>query len=306
MYNENYKNQFSLLLKTLPCIKNQDAFVIKGGTAINLFYRDFPRISVDIDLTYTIIESWSDTLINMNNALNSIETSIKDKIQDIKITKQLSKNKEHITKLMVNDGKSIIKIEPNHIFRGTIYESAKLNINDKVTQQFGNFIDAIPIASFNDVYAGKICAALNRQHPRDLFDIKLLFENEGISEQLRKTFVLYLACDSRPINELLDPNLLNISNLYENEFHDMASLFVSLPELLDVREKLISEINNTLSNEERLFLISVKKGEPDYTLLNINNIEHLPALKWKIANINKMDKTKHAIMLEKLQRILSM
>jgi hypothetical protein len=45
--NEVYKSQVNLLLKVLPYVANENVFALKGGTAINLFVRDMPRLSVD-------------------------------------------------------------------------------------------------------------------------------------------------------------------------------------------------------------------------------------------------------------------
>ncbi len=64
----------------------------------------------------------------------------------------------------------------------------------------------IPVLSFADLYGGKICAALDRQHPRDLFDIKLLSEARGLNEEVSQAFVIYLASHNRPMSELLSPN----------------------------------------------------------------------------------------------------
>ena len=304
MYSEYYKNQFSLLLKVLPCLKEQDSFIIKGGTAINLFYRDLPRISVDIDLTYRIIENRELTIKNMNQALCDLELKVMKRIHGVNIAKRLSKDNDCIVKLIVADGRSVVKIEPNFIFRGYLSKGSNLKISKKVTEVFGAFIDDIPVASFSDVYAGKICAALNRQHPRDLFDIKLLFENEGLTELLRQTLVVYLACDSRPINELLNPNLLDIAKLYMKEFNNMTVELVSLDELLIVREKLLKLLPGSFTKNEREFLLSVKQGDPDYSLLPFEHLNQLPALQWKIINVRKMDKVKRVTMLKKLKAVL--
>ncbi len=304
MYNDFYKEQFSLLLKVLPCLKEIDDFALKGGTAINLFYRNLPRVSVDIDLTYTKLSTREETIKQMNAGLETFSERVLKRIPKAKIQKRYSQNNDYIIKLNVIGEKSIVKIEPNFIFRGMVHPVEHLAVSSRVTEEFNEYIDEIPIASFYDVFAGKICAALNRQHPRDLFDIKLLLENEGLSDLLRKTFLVYLACDVRPINELLNPNLLDISQLYTKEFQDMTTIPVSLDELLSIRQQLISTLINSLTTEERNFLYSVKMGEPNYSLLPFENIDQLPALQWKLINIRKMDKKKHAQMLEKLRSVL--
>ena len=285
MYNEAYRNQFTLLLKTLPCIKEIENFALKGGTAINLFYRDLPRVSVDIDLTYTKLEPREATIYHMNAGLAELERHIIKRIPNVRVKRRYSKNQAYITKLNVFDGKSIVKIEPNFIFRGLVHEMDYLPLSKKVTQTFNEFIDGVPVASFYDVFAGKICAALNRQHPRDLFDIKLLLDKEGLTEALRKTFIVYLACDARPMNELLNPNNLDITALYAREFQDMTTDSVTLQELIETRKILVTTLLNSFTDSERKFLISVKLGEPDYSLLPFKNLDKLPALKWKLINI---------------------
>jgi hypothetical protein len=119
------------------------------------------------------------------------------------------------------------------------------------------------VASHPDLYAGKLCAALDRLHPRDLFDVKLLYENEGLTDSLRKTFLVFLISHFRPMSELLNPNRKDISKIYESEFVQMAEIEVSLDELLDVRERLIHDINESMSDNERKFLLSFKSKQPD-------------------------------------------
>ena len=75
MAREQYMRQVELLVRTLPFIARQDVFALKGGTAINLFYRDMPRLSVDIDLTYLPIEDRDATLAGIDEALDRIRTS---------------------------------------------------------------------------------------------------------------------------------------------------------------------------------------------------------------------------------------
>ena len=53
---EHYRNQAQLLVDVLPYVAQQEVFALKGGTAINLFHRDLPRLSVDIDLTYLPVQ----------------------------------------------------------------------------------------------------------------------------------------------------------------------------------------------------------------------------------------------------------
>ncbi len=117
--------------------------------------------------------------------------------------------------------------------------------------------------SHADLYGGKICAALDRQHPRDLFDIKLLLENEGITAEVRKAFVVYLASHNRPIHEVLKPNFLDIQAIYKSDFEGMTEDNVSLIDLINTRKQLVEILNSQLTDNDRQFLLSLKMGEPE-------------------------------------------
>lgn len=160
------------------------------------------------------------------------------------------------------------------------------------------------ILSPADLYGGKICAALDRQHPRGLFDIKLLLENEGLTDETRQAFVVYLISHPRPMAEVLAPNFLNIEQTFENEFQGMTRIPITLDELLETRKKLVSLIQNSLTENERQFILSVKQGNPKWQLMPFDHIQDLPAVQWKLANIAKMSKGKHETAVGKLERIL--
>ena len=160
--------------------------------------------------------------------------------------------------------------------------------------------------SIADLYGGKICAALDRQHPRDLFDVKLLLEKEGITTQIRQAFIVYLASHSRPMAELLAPNILNIQTLFNTEFVGMTRVPISLEALEQTQKILPVVLRHELTDNERRFILSVKKGEPAWEYLPLPGIEHLPAVQWKLANIRQMSKNRHTAAVNKLKSVLEM
>jgi hypothetical protein len=164
----------------------------------------------------------------------------------------------------------------------------------------------MPVMSFPDVYAGKLCAALDRQHPRDLFDVKWLLENEGLTEPLRKTFLVYLISANRPMAELLNPNRKDIRGIYRGELLNMTEISVTVEELEETREKLIQAIHYGLTLEEKQFLLSFKRRVPDWSLLGLEGIEHLPAVHWKLLNLSKMPPDKHQKAVNKLQSVMGL
>ena len=140
------------------------------------------------------------------------------------------------------------------------------------------------VVSFPDLYGGKIVAALDRQHPRDLFDVRDLFAKEGIDDKVRKAFIVYLLSHDRPMGEVLAPPRLDISAEYKHGFEGMVDEPVTLDELLKAREDLIAEIVGKMPEQHKRFLISVKRGDPDWALLDLPAAKDLPAVQWKLEN----------------------
>lgn len=304
-YSNVYFEQVKLLLQVLPIINEQECFALKGGTAINLFLRDMPRLSVDIDLTYLPIEPRDVFLNNITTALNVLASNIRKQGQgQYQVDEMFIAKPKQVSKLLVFNKETRIIIEPNLVLRGSVFDCEIHKLCQSAQDEFLSYF-TIKTLSFADIYGGKICAALARQHPRDLFDIKILLENEGISESVRKAFVIYLASNPRPMHELLNPmeNLENMQKIYNEGFSGMTKNPVPYEELVESKRQLIKIILTELTSNEREFLISVKNGEPNWSLMSIPGIEKLPGLAWKSVNIKKMEPQKQKDALEKLKKI---
>jgi predicted nucleotidyltransferase component of viral defense system len=305
-YSRGYLTQVEILLQILPVINKQDCFALKGGTAINLFIRNMPRLSVDIDLTYLPIEPREQFLKNITFALDILAQNIKEKGEGkYQVDKVFTKEPRQLSKLIISNDAAKIIIEPNFVLRGSVFECETHELCQHAQDEFLNFF-TIKTLSFSDLYGGKICAALARQHPRDLFDIKILLENEGLTESVRQAFVIYLASNSRPINELLNPklNLQDTRKIFEEAFIGMAIEEVSYDQLIDTHYKLIELILKSLTENERKFLLSIKAGNPDWQLIPIVGLDKLPGLRWKSLNIAKMNAEKKKVALDKLKKVL--
>ena len=299
---ENYINQVNLLLDVLPHVMQDNRFALKGGTAINLFYREMPRLSVDIDLCYLPIEDRSTSFKNIHNILKNISKKLQN--LSFKVVPSKPLNGESEVKIFVSDKRARIKVEPNFTLRGPVFKPHIMTTTNIINHKFGKEVDA-NVLNFADVFGSKICAALDRQHPRDIFDIKYLLENEGLSENIRKSFIVYLISHPRPIHELLKPKIKDISNAFMNQFKGMTSIDIKLSELQQARDKLITDINETLTVSERNFLISFKNISPEWNTLGIEGIKNLPAVKWKLHNLKKMDQSKRKEQLQLLKEHLS-
>ena len=300
--NSIYYKQVQLLMQVLPFVAKQSCFALKGGTAINLFVREFPRLSVDIDLVYLPMKGRDEALREISEALDTISTNLQTAFKDMKLT-EAYKSKRDSLRLVVTRNGVQIKVELSPVLRGTVYEPALMEVCESVEEEFG-YVET-PVVALADLYAGKICAALDRQHPRDLFDVKGLLENEGLTDEIRKAFIVYLSSHNRPIAELLRPQYKDISAIYAGEFENMTQTVVPLDELVAVRERLVGLIHEGLTDDEREFLISFKNRKPNWDLLGLDGISQLPAIKWKQINLAKMPDVKHKQALGQLESILA-
>jgi len=293
------------MLSILPIVGHEKDFALKGGTALNFFYLNLPRLSVDIDLTFLPVKSRDETLKDITNSLSRISDKAKRLFPRCQIQKLKIKDTDYTYKLIIKSQGSLVKIEPNLILRGSCYPPILKPLCKNAGDIFKMEME-IPVLSFADLYGGKICAALDRQHPRDLFDIKLFSETIGLNQEIRQAFVVYLASHNRPMSELLSPNFKDFRQAYKTEFKSMSSIEVSYKELEKIRKELPSLILSKLSRNERKFLLSVKMGIPDFSLLYISGLENLPAIKWKVENILRMEPKKRITATEKLKSILDL
>jgi len=289
----------------LPLLKSESIFALKGGSAINYFYRNMPRFSVDIDLTYLPLKSRQESLEDISVLLNRICHKIQEKEPHVQIISKKSKEANQTFKILVHRNNMTIKFEPNLIIRGSVFGAVTREICDAAKEEFQVSLRQT-VLSEADLYGGKICAALDRQHPRDLFDIKILMDNEGLTEKIRKAFIVYLISHNRPINELLRPVFKDIRRTFENEFSGMSRVPIGPEDLETARESLLKAIHEQLTEDEKRFILSVKERRPEWEKHGVNGIEKLSGVQWKLHNLNLMDRKKHARELDKLKRNLDL
>lgn len=301
-FQDAYRQQVALLIRTIPFVAQEQCFALKGGTAINLFVRDLPRLSVDIDLTYLPVEDRASSLAAIDAAMVRIKERIESRIPGAVAAPSRSAGDNIITKLIVRSESVQIKIEVTPVLRGTVYDSVVMSVVPTVEDTFG--FAEMQVVSFADLYAGKIVAALDRQHPRDLFDVRDLLANEGISDELRRAFLVYLISHNRPIAEVLAPTRKPLAEEFERGFVGMTQENVELADLEATREALIATMVGEMPDAHREFLIGFKRGELDWELLGIPEARHLPAVLWKQQNLEKMQPENRKAMIEALENVL--
>ena len=300
--SEQYRRQAALLVRVIPLVAEEKCFALKGGTAINLFVRNMPRLSVDIDLTYLPVEDRATSLANIDAAMQRLEKRIRDGLRGARVTSVKLKPENIVSKIFVEADGVQIKIEVTPVLRGCVYDPETRSVSEAVEAAFG--FAEIQVVSFEDLYAGKLVAALDRQHPRDLFDVRDLLANEGISDELRKAFVVYILSHNRPMAEVLAPTRQDITQEFERGFEGMTETSVKLDDLLQAREDLITALVGKMPGEHRRFIASFKRGKPEWELLGIPHVEKLPAVQWKIQNLAKMDTKKREELINNLLKAL--
>ena len=292
-----------LLLRILPLVDAEASFALKGGTALNFFIWDMPRLSVDIDLTYLPIQPREESLRGISDALVRVKNSIEKSFRDFKVHE--SKNTGYTLKLVVRTPTAEVKIEPNTMIRGTLDGVVTRDLSKKARAAF-EAAAKVRTLSEAAIFGGKICAALDRQHPRDFFDVKHLLEGTGLTTEIRKNFLLHLISHDRPMHEVIEPTRKDVRVAYESEFKDMTDEPVEYEALVDARERLIARIKTDLTTSEKQFLLSLKEGKPDWKLLGLDGAERLPAVQWKLRNIRKMAPAKQKEQLANLRQKLGL
>jgi len=285
--HKQYVNQVQTLIEILPFALADKRMALKGGTAINLFYRDLPRLSVDIDLCYLPLEDRQTTFRNIHQILGDLSATLTERL-GATVTSNFPLDGKREAKLHAVVNGIEIKIEPNYIIRGSLFEPQLLPLSQRTSEKFQREVK-VNCLSIADTYGGKICAALDRQHPRDLFDVKLLLENEGIITAVKESFMYYLLSHNRPINEVLDPRLKDITQQYNGEFSEMSFQHVTLDELESARVQLIADVNASLTEADKVFLLSFVSNDPDWARFNHPEIQNFPSVKWKLFNQKKMN-----------------
>jgi len=206
---------------------------------------------------------------------------------------------DYINRLFIEAGRAVVKVELSPVLRGTVFEPTVMRITKTAEEIFG--FAEIPVVSFEDLFAGKIMAALDRQHPRDLYDIKGLLEGEGISARMKEAFIVYLLSHNRRIVEILNPNLLDIKQTYETDFVGMTTDPIALTDLMEARAELIRIVHALLDTRDKQFLIDFKEGHPDWSYFSVPHIQDLPAIKWKMHNLGQIDAFQRQRMVDKLR-----
>ena len=303
--NPVYLATARLMTRVAPWLFTDGVFALKGGTAINLFVRDLPRLSVDLDLVLV------DHHLERAGAMALIDRSLRGAARtlgqrgfDIHIA---TSGTAGSTKLLVRRGPLQVKVEANTVLRGVVHPVRAMALTPRAREILAADIE-LPVVSLADLYGGKIIAALDRQHPRDLFDVMELRLHEGITPAIRRSAVVYLASHNRPMHEVLAPTLRDISYEFRSSFDGMTAAPVALTALLATRDSLAADFHAGLDVDERAFLSSLARNAPEWQRLGIDHLHRLPAIRWKLANLERLatsDPQKYRQQVDRLEGLFT-
>lgn len=251
-WDNRYAERVKLLVEILPTLAEEKRFALKGGTAINLFEHDLPRLSVDIDLTWLPVGEFANDTREIFAALEKIAVTLRS--GPLRLQVQTSGTEATgVHRLIASRNRARVQIETTPVMRGTVHPVRTMRVRPGVEQAFG--FAEIQVLDFADLYAGKLSAALSRQHPRDLFDMQPLLDDGRLDERLWRTFLVYLTCSPKPAAEMLSPQEpRDFEQTFAAHFQGMTATPVTAGSLMEVRARLLQRVFELLDAPSRAFL----------------------------------------------------
>lgn len=297
-----YVDTVRLMLEVAPEVFASGRVAMKGGTALNFFVQDLPRLSVDIDVVFVPHQTPRDTaLAEIANELSALQTRINRRGIRAELTSSKTGDE---TKLFVRRDRIEVKIEINHVFRGTLLPVETRSLTKTASDLFTTAL-AVPTLAVAELYGSKLVAAMDRQHPRDLFDVHGMFQRFGLTPEIVECFVGYLAGHNRPVHEVLGSRDIDLARPFDNEFAGMERLPVSLRVLEEARIRLRRELAVALTADHKRFLIGLVAGQPPWEAMQCRHLAELPAIQWKLQNLARLKRTnavKFQAQADELQR----
>lgn len=302
-WDNRYAERVKLLVEILPTLAEEKRFALKGGTAINLFEHDLPRLSVDIDLTWLPVGDFANDTREISAALEKIGETLR--AGPLRLQVQTSGTEATgVHRLIASRNRARVQIETTPVMRGTVHPVRTMRVRPGVEQAFG--FAEIQVLDFADLYAGKLSAALSRQHPRDLFDMQPLLDDGRLDERLWRTFLVYLTCSPKPAAEMLSPQEpRDFEQTFAAHFQGMTATPVTAGSLMEVRARLLQRVSELLDAPSRAFLESVEREAPDFTLIGLPHAADLPGVRRKLSNLGQRSAAKRTADYEQLKALLA-
>jgi hypothetical protein len=291
MMDQAYVETVRLLLAAAPDVFQPECFALKGGTALNLFVQDLPRLSVDLDVVYVPHGKGREAaLAEIGAELGAVQRRLQGRGLEAEIARSKAGDE---TKLLVRRGRQQVKIEINHVFRGTLRPAEPRSLVKSARDLFTTAL-TVPVLAEAELYGSKLVAAMDRQHPRDWFDVQGMYGRSGLTPEIVECFVGYLAGHNRPVHEVLFSRDLDLAPAYEHEFAGMAREPVTLAEMRATRERLRADLAAKLTEAHKHFLLGLVAGTPPWEAMACRHLAELPAVQWKLHHLAQLKKSNPA------------
>lgn len=288
---DDYVATVRLLLDIAPTVFRSELFAMKGGTALNLFVQDMPRLSVDIDVVF--VDHGPDreaALAVIRDELRGVQQALQARKLEVKLPGNAQGDEVRMT--VIGAGVQV-KVEVNYVFRGTVMPVQAHPLAPSAQDMFTTEV-TLPVLATPELYGSKLVAAMDRQHPRDIFDVMHMLQRFGWTPEVVDCFVAYLAGHNRPVHEVLFGPAKSLEPAFTNEFVGMTRDEVSLQTLAETQAQLRHELPRQLTARHREFLLSLVRAEPDWSLMPFDQLKALPAIRWKLHNLEKLRKSNAA------------
>ena len=271
---------------------------LKGGTALNLFVFDVPRLSVDIDLNYVGAET-REAMLEERPRIEAAMMAVfgREDFEIRRVPGGHAGGKWSLRYEVDSGQRGGIEVDLNYMYRVPLWPVAHRDSHPVGSWQ----ARGIPVLDIHELAAGKLAALLARCKARDLFDSRLVFSLDGLDlERLRTAFVVYGGMNRK------DWRAVSIGDVTFDEAELSSQLLPALhtgtvgsAEAASFGERMMAECQDALSvvlplNEAELAFLDLllDEGKIDATILTRDldlqqRIQAQPGLEWKAQNVRR-------------------
>ena len=145
-WDNRYRDRLKLLVQILPVLDREPRFALKGGTAINLYEHDLPRLSVDIDLTWLPVRDFDTDTREIAEALQRIATRLSAPPLRLNVRASAPEGARSITRLIASRGRAQVQIETTPVMRGSVHRIRRMDVRTGVERWSEETLDDLQSA----------------------------------------------------------------------------------------------------------------------------------------------------------------
>jgi predicted nucleotidyltransferase component of viral defense system len=280
-----------------PYVK--DRLVLKGGTALNLFLFDVPRLSVDLDLNYIGAVERDRMLLERQEVERAIKAVCNREGHEVAyVPTEHAGGKWTLRYASALGGYGNLAVDVNYMYRVPLWSPQRI-----ASKAIGPFqAKAIPVLDVHELAAGKLAALMARGASRDLYDVHTLLKKATLdAERLRLAFVVYGAMNRKDWRTVALSDIAYEPDELASELLPLLCLHGPLAEDRGRvwADRLIKECREALSivlpltpDEKRFLDTLLDEGRAEPQLLTTDQalaerISMHPGLSWKAKNVRE-------------------